>query len=97
MSLVINFASAHRLSLSSADALSGPHQFLDKANKPGIFFTHSFRWKQYERPTYFFFLLLSLAILSIELLSLTYIIVGGELRFMVPANSLMSIHANFQD
>lgn len=37
MSLVITFASSHCLSLSSADALSGPHHFLDKANKPESF------------------------------------------------------------
>lgn len=60
MSLVIIFASSHCLSLSSADALSGPHHFLDKGNKPESFLGES-NMKGLS--------MIFVAILSIELLS----------------------------
>lgn len=64
MSLVINFASSHCLSLSSADALSGPHHLLDKANKPGSFLPTVLDESNMKGLS-----MISVAIQSIELLS----------------------------
>lgn len=60
----MSFASSHCLSLSSADALSGPHHLLDKANKPESFLPTVLVESNMKG-----FSMIFVAILSIELLS----------------------------